>query len=162
MANLIHQNEGTIITWKESGGTNVITLNNLAAGAGRQGAEHDFGTGARSPRFAWRLGVEFETQPVVGERVGIYAKTTDGTDPDNDDGTGDAAVSAEDKLRNLHLLGNLIVDEAIVNIQMAKSGLILLPHVKFQPVIWNYTADNLQATNNINVFSLTPVPLEVQ
>ncbi len=162
MPNLIHQNQGTIITWKESGGTNVITLNNLGAGAGRQGAEHDFGTDARSPRFAWRLGVEFETQPVVGEIVRIYAKTSDGTDPDNDDGTGDAAVSAEDKLNNLTQIGTLVVDEAVVDIQMATSGLILLPHKIFAPVIWNATADNLQATNNINVFSLAPVPLEVQ
>lgn len=162
MANLIHQNEGTIISWKDSGGTLVITLNNLATLAGRQGARHDFGVGARSPLFAWRLGVEFETQPVVGERVGVYAKTSDGTDPDNDDGTGDAAVSAEDKLRNLTLLGNLIVDEAVVDVQMARSGFVLLPHRYFQPAIWNFTADNLQATANINVFTLTPVPLEVQ
>ncbi len=162
MANLIFQNEGTIISWKDSGGTLVITSNNLAAGAGRQGARHDFGTGARSPRFAWRLGVEFETQPVVGEVVRIYAKTSDGTDPDNDDGTGDAAVSAEDKLKNLTQIGSLIVDEAVVDVQMAASGFILLPHRYFQPVIWNATADNLQATDNINVFTLTPVPFEVQ
>lgn len=162
MANLILQNEGTVISWKDSGGTLVITSNNLAAGAGRQGARHDFGVAARSHRFAWRLGVEFETQPVVGEVVRIYAKTSDGTDPDNDDGTGDAAVSAEDKLINLTQIGTLTVDEAIVDIQMAKSGFIILPHRYFQPVIWNATADNLQATDNINVFTLTPVPLEVQ
>ncbi len=162
MANLILQNEGTIISWKDSGGTLVITLNNLATVAGRQGARHDFGVGARSPRFAWRFGVEFETQPVVGEVVRIYAKTSDGTDPDNDDGTGDAAVSAEDKLKNLTQIGSLIVDEAIVDVQMAASGFILLPHRYFQPVIWNAAADNLQATDNINVFTLTPVPFEVQ
>ncbi len=162
MANLIYQNEGTVISWKESGGTLVITLKNLGTLAGRQGARHDFGTGARSPRFAWRLGVEFETQPIVGESVRIYAKTSDGTDPDNDDGTGDAALSAEDKLNNLAQIGTLIVDEAIVDVQMAASGLILLPHRYFQPVIWNNTVDALQNTDNINVFTLTPVPFEVQ
>lgn len=162
MANLIYQNEGTILSWKDSGGDYVITLNNLAAGAGRQGAVHDFGVAARAPRFAWRLGVEFETAPVVGEYVGIFAKTSDGTDPDNDDGTGDAAVSAEDKLKNLTQIGSLIVDEAVVDVQMAASGLVLLPHRYFQPVIWNYAADNLQATANINVFTLAPVAYEVQ
>lgn len=162
MANLVHQNEGTIISWKDSGGTLVITLQNLATVSGRQGARHDFGVDARSPRFAWRLGVEFETQPVVGEAVGIYAKTSDGTDPDNDDGTGDAAVSAEDKLKNLMRIGTLVVDEAIVDVQMAASGLIMLPHRYFQPVIWNFTADNLQDTANINVFTLAPVPFEIQ
>lgn len=162
MANLVYQNEGTIISWKDSGGTLVITSQNLAAGAGRQGAQHDFGTAARSPRFAWRLGVEFETQPVVDEAIRIYAKTSDGTDPDNDDGTGDAAVSAENKLTNLTQIGSLIVDEAVVDIQMAASGLVILPHRYFQPVIWNATADNLQDTANINVFTLAPVPFEVQ
>ncbi len=162
MANLILQNEGTILSWKDSGGDYVITLNNLATVSGRQGARHDFTAGARAHRFAWRLGVEFETAPVVGEFVGIYSKTSDGTDPDNDDGTGDAAVSAEDKLRNLIQIGSLVVDEAAADVQMAASGFILLPHRYFQPVIWNFAADNLQATANISVFTLTPVPLEIQ
>jgi len=162
VANLVHQNEGTIITWQDSSGTLVITSQNLAAGAGRQGAVHDFGVGARSPRFAWRWGQEFETPPVVDEFLRIYAKTSDGTDPDNDDGTGDAAVSAENKLKNLTQIGKLIVDEAAADVQMAASGFILLPHRYFQPVIWNATADNLQNTANINVFSLTPVPFEIQ
>ena len=162
MANLIYQLPETAISWTDTTGTLAMTLNNLAAGAGRQGAVHDFGTGARSPRYAWRLGVEFDTQPVVNEFLRIYAKTSDGTDPDNDDGTGDIAVSAENKLKNLTQIGALVVDEAIVDIQMAASGFILLPHRYFMPVVWNATADNLQATNNINVFTLTPVPLQVQ
>jgi hypothetical protein len=162
MANLVYQNEGTILTWNDSGGDYTITTNNLAAGAGRQGARHDFGTDARSFLFAWRFGCEFDTAPVVDEIVRIYAKTSDGTDPDNDDGTGDAAVSAEDKLKNLHQIGTLVVDQAAADIQMAASGLVWLPHRYFQPVIWNDTADNLQATNNINVFTLAPVPFEIQ
>ncbi len=162
MPNLVYQNEGTILSWKDSGGTYVMSLQNLATVSGQQGARHDFGVDARSPRFAWRLGVEFETQPVLDEYLGIYAKTSDGTDPDNDDGTGDAAVSAEDKLKNLTRIGSLLVDEAVVDIQMAVSGFILLPHRYFQPVVWNFTLDNLQNTANINVFTLTPVPFEVQ
>ena len=162
MPNLVHQNEGTILSWKDSGGDYVMSLQNLATVSGQQGARHDFGVAARSPRFAWRLGVEFETQPVLNEFIGIYAKTSDGTDPDNDDGTGDAAVSAEDKLSNLSRIGTLLVDEAIVDVQMAKSGIILLPHRYFQPVVWNFTVDSLQNTANINVFTLTPVPFEIQ
>ncbi len=162
MANLVLQNEGTILTWDDTGTTHAFGTNALASGAGQQGAVHDFGVGARSQRFAWRFGCEFETTPVVGEAVRIYAKTSDGTDPDNDDGTGDIAVSAENKLLNLVQIGTLVVDEAVVDIQMAKSGFILLPHRYFMPVVWNATADALQATDDINVFTLTPVPLEIQ
>ena len=162
MANLVYILQGTILTWKDSGGDYAMTLNNLAAGAGRQGAVHDFGTSARADRFIWRLGVSFETQPVVGEYLGIFAKTSDGTNPDNDDGTTDIAVSATDKLRNLTQIGSLVVDEAIVDVRMAASGLVLLPHRYFMPIIWNYTADNLQATANDAVFSLTPVPYQIQ
>ena len=88
MPNKVYQRDETAITWKDSGGTNVITLNNLATVSGRQGALHDFGTAARAHRFAWRFKTEFATAPVVGEPVRIYMKTSDGTDPDNDDGTG--------------------------------------------------------------------------
>ncbi len=165
MANLVHQNEGTILTWKDSGGTYVMTLDFLASGAGRQGARHDFGVGARSPRFAWRLGVEFDstTPPVVGDRLGIFAKTgsTDFMDNDDDD-TGDAAVSAEDKLRNLSQIGSLYVDETAADVKMSKGGFIILPHRYFQPVVWNYTADSLDTTSNSSIFTLSPVPLEVQ
>ncbi len=162
MPNLVYQNEGTTLSWKDSGGDYAMTLQNLATVAGRQGAVHDFGVAARSPRFAWRFGCEFETAPVVGEVVRIYAKTSDGTDPDNDDGTGDIAVSAENKLKNLTHIGTLIVDEAVADVQMAASGFIILPHRYFMPVVWNATADNLQNTANINVFTLTPVPIEIQ
>lgn len=164
MANLIYQNEGAVITWKDSTGDHDFTLQNLAAGAGRQGAIHDFGVGARSQQFEWRLALTagFETQPVVSEFLGIYVKTGTGTSADNDDGTGDIAVSAEDKLKNLSRIGTLIVDEAIVDIPIAKSGFILLPSRFFMPLVWNFATDNLQDTANTTIFTLTPVPFEAQ
>ena len=101
MPNLIYVNEETVITWRASGGTNLLTLTSLAASAGRQGALHDFGVAARSRLFVWRLFGEFATAPVVGEILEAYMKTSDGTNPDNDDGTGDMAISAKDKLNDL-------------------------------------------------------------
>ena len=99
MPTLVYVNEATAITWQDNSGTNVISLQNLATGAGRQGALHDFGVAARSYRFHYRAFIQFATAPVVDEQVDIYLKTSDGTSPDNDDGTGDAAVSAQDKLK---------------------------------------------------------------
>lgn len=162
MANLVYQNDGTAISWTDTTGTYAMTLNNLAASAGRQGAIHDFGTAARSFLFAWRAWFQAATTPVVAEVARVYIKTSDGTSPDNDDGTGDIALSSTDKLRNLWHIGNVVVDEAATGVTFVKSGLVWLPQRYVMPVIYNATADNFVATNNINGFSLTPVPHEIQ
>lgn len=162
----IYQRNETPITWTDTTGTHAITLNNLATVAGRQGAVHDFGDASVTPRareFAWRFYCQFATLPVVGEIVEIYWKSGDGTNYDNDDGTGDIALSATDKTRNLLLLGVLVVDEAATGVTMSVSGgPIELPHRYGMPVIYNATADNLVASNNLNGFDLIPIPMESQ
>lgn len=163
MANKLYQHDETAITWLASGGTNLLTLTSLAAAAGRQGARHDFGTAARAQVFAWRAWNVAGTTPVVGEVSGrIYWKSDDGTSPDNDDGTGDIAVSAEDKLLNLRRIGSIIVDEAATAVTFVASGLILLPHRYGMPVFWNESADAYSSTAADHGFSLTPVPPELQ
>ena len=162
MPNKIYQATEAAITWLASGGTNILTLTSVAASAGRQGALYDFGTASRASMFAWRAWVKFATTPVVGEVIRIYWKSSDGTSPDNDDGTGDAAVSAEDKLKNLMHIGNIIVDEASTTPVFAASGMVWAPHRYGSPVIWNATADALSATAGDHGFSLIPVPPEVQ
>ena len=152
----------TAIDWLSSTGDELITLTSLAAGAGRQGALHDFGTAARAPEFAWRAWVKFAATPVVGEEVMIYWKTSDGTSPDNDDGTGDIALSAEDKLKNLMYLGSIIVDEASTTPLFVSSGDVYLPQRWGGPVFFNDTADALSATALDHGFSLAPVPIQGQ
>ncbi len=169
MPNKVYQVDETALVWQDTGdpgggspSLRVFSLNNLATVSGQQGDLHDFGTAARAQRFAWRAWCQFETMPVLGEIVRIYVKTSDGSHPDNDDGTGDAAVSAEDKLNNLSHIGSIIVDEAAADIEMVASGFILLPHRWFGPVFWNATLDNLKATDDTAGFQLTPVPPELQ
>jgi len=165
MPNLIYVQPETDVKWQETSGDLVITLNNLAAGAGRQGAVKDFGAAtAKSRWYEWRFFCQFATAPVVGEIVEIYLKFGGDDTPhyDNDDGTGDIAVSAGDKRKNLRLIGVLVVDEAATGVIMSASGVVEITHRYVMPVIWNATADNLVATNNLNGFSLTPVPDEVQ
>ena len=168
MANLIQQNQGTVITWADSGATHAITLKGLATGSGRQGEDHPFGSGAVATRFAWLAQVQFDTgtAPVVGETVDIYLKTApDGSNYDNDDGDNtDIAVSNIDKLKNLQYLGSIVVDEAAVDVKMQASGMVTIGAQTVQPVFWNATADTLDddvSTTDLK-FSLIPVPLEVQ
>jgi len=158
MANKVYVHEEAAITWKSAGGTELFTPGALASGAGRQGAYHDFGTAARARRFAWRLPLTPGATRVVGEVIRVYLITSDGTAPDNDDGTGDIAVSAENKLRNVTQIGSVIIDEDAA-VLMVASGTVELDHRYGAPAIWNATANALAAGA---IFTMTPVPDEVQ
>ena len=163
MPALIYQNDETKRVFDDTTtAAHTFTVNNLAAGAGRQSDLLDLGTSARAHRYAWRAYCQSAVNAVVGGIVRVYIKTSDGSKPDNDDGVTDAAVSAEDKLKNLHQIGSIIVDETATGVVMASSGLVILPHRWVAPVFWNAAADNLVNTDNLNGFSLTPVPFESQ
>lgn len=161
MANKVYQIPETAITWLSTGGTAAFTPTSLGASAGRQGAHHDFGTSARSRRYAFRAWLVPGATRVVGERVEVYWKTSDGTHPDNDDGTGDIAVSAADKLRNTKLIGIIQIDENAA-VEMVCSGEIEHGHRYGAPIFWNATANSLSATASHFGFSLTPIPDEIQ
>lgn len=147
------------ITWSDSGSDLAFTLNNLPTVTGRQGAVKDLGL-LTTPRAVWFNFVfwcQFETTPVLGDIVRVYEKVGNGTQYGNDDGTGDIAVSSEDKLKNLHQIATLVVDEAAAGITMAIfGGPIYLPERYFNPIVWIAAADNLKATANVSGFILSP------
>ena len=163
MANKFLQVIEAAKTWRNTGGDAVLTLTSIGAGAGRQGALLDLLATARPTRYEWRFFTKFATAPVVGEIIRIYLKTADGAQahPDNDDGTGDAAVSAVDKLRNLKLLGIMVVDEASATPEFVASGSVDIVSEEVAPVIWNGTADGLSATAGDHGFDLVPIPPEM-
>lgn len=162
MVNKVYVHEETPITFKSAAGTAAFTPTSLATVTGRQSAHHDLGTSARALTYAWRAYCQFSTTPAVGEVIEIYIKTSDGAHPDNDDGTGDLAVSSIDKLKNLTQIGVITVDQASTAIEFASSGFISLPQRYVAVVFWNATAYTLSATAADNGFILTPVPFEIQ
>ncbi len=166
MANLIYGNEETQLVWADSGGDYALTFKGLATGTGRQGATHDFGVAARAVWCVWRLMVHFDTAtaPVVDELVEAWAKTSDGTNWDNDDGEGDIALSSTDKLNNCTLLGAIKVDEAAADVPMSTGGIILLPATEFAPITYNATADTLDddASPTNSRFILIPFAWGIQ
>lgn len=161
MANKVYQALETAITWLSTGGTEAFTPTSLATASGRQGAHHDFGTASVARRFAWRAWIKPGATRVVGETVDVYLKTSDGTHHDNDDGTGDIAVSSIDKLRNLMFLGAIEIDENAA-VEMVCSGVVELMHRYGAPVFWNRTTNALSTTATDFGFSMTPVPDEIQ
>ena len=171
MANLVYRNRETTLWFVPAAATQAedaaFEVHNLASGAGRQSAQHDLGEGAIAGWYEWRAFVQFATTPVLGERVDIYLKTAGSSasataHPDNDDGTSEGAVSASDKLKNLHYLGSILVDEATADIEMVASGFVFIAARAIQVVFWNSTADALTNDDDENGFMLSPVPDEVQ
>lgn len=147
---------GTVIEFTSSS-TETLTLTSLASDAGRQSAEHDRGDGDLDMLYEWRAWCKFATAPVVGETVDIYLKTSDGTHDDNDDGATDAALSAEDKLKNLQYMGSIIVDEASATPEFSASGTVSITARYIQVVVENSTADALSSTAADHGVSLTPI-----
>ncbi len=165
MANLVYQNEEAEILFlpASQAETVIFEIDALGSGAGHQSAQHDFGVAARARRFTWRAFLQLQTGLVVNEVVRIYIKTeSTAGHPDNDDGTGDLAVSAEDKLKNLHMIGLIRVDEAVADREMVASGEIEISATKINVVFWNATSAALTTDETESGFILTPVPDEIQ
>ena len=162
MSNKVYVCRETPIVWSDTVGDLVMTLNNLAAGAGRIGAQKDFGAGSTSEWYEWRLTVQFETAPVVGETVDVYLSTSDGTEEDGQKGVADGDLGDIHSLRNMHFVGNLVVTSTDAIHDMTTSGICRISTRYVCPVIYNGTVDNLKATNDTGEFTLTPIPPEVQ
>ena len=135
----------------------VFTQTSQGAGVGKQSAQLDLGTGVQPAFFRWRAWMKFATAPVVGETIDYYLKTSDGTHLDNDDGTGDIAVSAEDKLLNLRYIGSITVDEASLTPEFSGSGVISIYDRYANIVCWNASADAFSATSTDHGFSLEEI-----
>lgn len=171
MANLLYKNSEASLWFVPAAAAQAedyaFEIHNIAAAAGRQSAAADLGVGAISGWYEWRAFVQFATTPVLKETVDFYLKTMGSSasataHPDNDDGTGSAAVSAIAKLDNLKYLGSIVVDEAVADIEMVASGFVYIYARGFNIVMWNASADALTNDVDENGFYLTPVPSEIQ
>lgn len=161
MANRIYRALETAITFRDSSGDVVLSLQNLAAGAGRVSARHDRGADSRSEFVQVRAVMQFETAPVVGETVEIYLFGSDNTYMDGTLGASDAALTS-DKRRNGKLIGHLVVDTTSATTDIVASFPCTLLDRYFSIGVWNGTADNLENTANASRVIMTPMPLEVQ
>lgn len=168
MANKVYLNdEASTVFGSEAGDDVDWSTENISDGAGRQSAEADLGAAPRSRRYRVELWTQLQATPTVGETVRLYLKPNGGEGassdhPGNDDGTGDAAVSAENKLRNLHLLGALVVDEAAANIEMKLDVEVEINARHVQLVVWNDSGAAITNDAAETKARLTPLPDEVQ
>jgi hypothetical protein len=162
LANAIYRAIGTTLSFRDSGGDAVITLQNLAFGAGRVSARYDRGAGSLPRIHHWRAVMQFETAPALGEIVEIYLFESDGTYMDGTLGTSDAAMGT-DKRKNGKLIGVVVADTTSVTTDIVASGMCLINQRYVSVGVWNASAgDNLENTSNASRVNLTPVNDEVQ
>lgn len=171
MANLIYQNPETTIWFVPATAAQAedaaFECHNLATLAGRQSAQYDRGVGATAAWFECVAFVQFATTPVLKETIDVYLKYA-GTSasatahPANDDGTTEGAVSAVNKVDNLHYIGSIIVDEAVADVEMVMRKMVFVPARALQVVFWNASADALTNDVDENGFFMTPIPDEIQ
>jgi hypothetical protein len=141
----------------------VLTLNNLAHGAGRLSAVYDRGAGSQPEDFLLKSVVCWETAGVVGERVEIYIVESDGTDVEGALGAADAAWTDANIKPNLRL--------ACINTTQATTGdaknvakrRVTITERYFSVAVWSTSvASHLQADDNASYIVLTPVPPDIQ
>lgn len=163
MPNKIYRAAETPIVFRDSGGDRVITLQNLAFGAGRVSAQYDRGAGSQS-QLHEVIGVfQFETAPALGEVIEIYLFQSDGTYVDGTVGTADAALTS-DKRRNGMLVGAVIVDTTSVTTDIIGRFIDVPISSRYYSIgAWNASAaDNLENTANASRIIVTPQPPEIQ
>ncbi len=168
--NAVYQKLGTTVSIGSEGGDDVDwTTESVGDGAGRQSDQQDLGilTTARSNRFHVLFYTQIQATPTAGQAVHLYAKSADTTSAAtahalNDDGLSDAAVSAEDKLRNLIYVGSAVSDEAAGDIEIAFEGEVTLSRRYVQWVLWNDTGAAITADAAETKAEITPIFDDIQ
>ena len=156
-------NPETAITFGDSAQSPSATmaLTGLVSGAGRVSARFDRGAGAHAAEYEWRCTITLTGTNVVDATVEVYISSSDGTDPDGEVGTADAALTTS-KRKNLKFIGVVVVDQTATNTNMTGSGLVWIPSRYMSLGLWNATTLPFQTSTTANHCSLTPMPNEIQ
>lgn len=165
MANKVLRAIETPIVFRDSGGDKVITLQNLAFGAGRVSAQQDRGAGSVAGLHEVIGVFQFEssTGTLIGTAVEIYLFQSDGTYVDGTVGTADAALTSA-KRNNGMLIGSVIGDtESAATDIVGRFQNVPISSRYYSIGVWNAaTADNLENTANACRVIVTPMPDEIQ
>lgn len=164
MANKVYNLDETSILFADSAQAEdvTITLSALAAGAGRISARYDRGAAAKTTRYRWRATIQLASAGTVTESFDWFFSTSDGSEPDGNEGTTDAALSSGNKLRNLRYIGSTLTDTTSTNTNITSSGEVEVKERYISLVAWNGTTDALRTDTSVHHFTLTPVAPEIQ
>lgn len=162
MSGKVYRAIETPLVFKDSGGSAVITLQNLASGYIRVSAQYDRGTGSLPAKYQWRSIIQWSSTPVLANWAEIYIAGSDGTYVDGSVGTSDALVGSANQLKNCLWLGNVVVQSASAATNMIASGECTIVDRYISVVVYNKANVAFQNTANVSMVILTPVPDEIQ
>ena len=151
----------TALTFKDSGGSAVLALDNVANGTGVISAQLDRGAGAKPMRYRAHCAfiARGDHTPVVGDLIEVYLATSDGTNVDGTVGTSSAALTTE-KRRNLTPIGSVQVDVAGAANTVFKSTFTTYIYDRYISIgVWNGGADHIKVGSSV---TLIPVTDEIQ
>ena len=137
------------------------TLSALASGAGRISARFDKGSGAQPALWELKCRLQLTGTNVVGASVEFYISPSDGTNPDGEIGTADAALTT-DKRRDLTLAGVLVVDQTTTNTTMTRSFQVYVPNRYFSLGVWNATTLPFKTDTAVHRCTATPMVPQMQ
>ncbi len=160
----VYVNPETAVTFNDTTGATTITLNNLGDNEARISDQADLTASARSEYYLVRAVIEWENAPAAGETCDIYIATSDGTFPDADGGTTDAAFTVSE-LPNLMFVGSVVATTATADKEFVASFPARISTRYYSIVVHNNaqgTDDNLQATDDESYVTVTPIPPEGQ
>lgn len=160
---------GTPITWQDTGGTAVMTLQAMASTAGRVGARVDLGAWPRAIVYRWYLELEWAAAPTIDQTVELYFGLWDNdTGPANPqaqlpatDTPYSAGAAGLSKRKNLIYTGVVQAETAAVG-PFSNSGIVRLPARYVSPLVYNGGTPALKNTSNASFLRLTPLYLQVQ
>jgi len=163
MANKVYHAPETAIKFSDTNGDIVLTLNDLAhTTGGRISARKDRGAGSQPALYKWRAVMQWEDDPAATDYAEIYISESDGTIPDGNVGTADAALTAA-QASNCDPIGQVKAEAATGSTNRIASGLVEIYDRYFSIGVLNKsTTKNLKNSDDVSYVILTPVPPEIQ
>lgn len=165
MANKIYAAPETAIVFKNTGGDVTFAPHTtpLAFAHGRISNQLDRGAGSKPTRYRWRMRTRWATTATAGETLRLYLVTSDGTNPDGSAlSTTDADLSSEVLLINSCQQIGAVVSSGVDQVEVT-SGICMIYDRYAQFAVWNASAAKaLTATASDHIFTLTPMPDEIQ
>lgn len=169
MANKILQAPETTITWKDSGGDELLDLGGLAADAVAMGSYFDRGAASVAEEVEWEIFISgFDTPPVIDDAINLFVSQSNVASAFDGAPTTDPTDSAEgtmttDQLKNLGVPEGVVVAVSVNcgdNLQARFKGTLTGRYVS--PVIHNDAADALQSVSDTHTIKMKRIPPEIQ
>jgi hypothetical protein len=163
ISNIFHD-QGSTTTWRDSGGTYAITMDALAAGAGRVGARGDLGAWPHGILWRWYLETAWAANPVANETLDFFLALWDSDTPASpwaQVASTDSALSSAAQRNNLRYVGSAVAQSAGTGV-MSSGGVVLIPARYISPVLYNASAAKALAAVGTTPTILRITPLYPQ